>query len=189
MGVAAGTDLRSLRKRPFELLQELERRGRVALTGTAGDAADVREWVGVGFRIADEQFIVARDDIREIMIVPQAITRVPGAKPWVRGLANVRGHLLPIVDLKAFLGAGTKGETRESRVLVADSSELSAGVIVDAVFGFRRFLDQEFNSDAPQTVARCDRYLDGAYERGQETWPVFSMNRLLSSDEFRNAAE
>jgi twitching motility protein PilI len=189
MSVAAGTDLRSLRKHPFDLLREIERRGKVAVAGAAGIAADASEWVGIGFKLADERFIVARDEIREIMIVPRAITRVPGAKPWIRGLANARGHLLPIVNLKVFLGAGAKGDTRESRVLVVNSNELPVGIIVDEVFGFRRFMDGEFKSDAPQTVARCDRYLDGAYERGEENWPVFNMNRLLISDEFKNAAE
>ena len=188
MVVEAGTNLRSLRKHPFDLLQELERRSKAALAGAAGEDINVEEWVGIGFRMGDERFIVARDDIREIMLVPSMVTRVPGAKPWISGLANARGHLLPIVDLKLFLGGGGKGGTRESRVLVVNSSELPVGIIVDEVFGFRRFLDQEHQSDAPQTVARCERYLDGAYARGEEIWPVFSMNRLLSSEEFQNAA-
>ena len=37
---------------------------------------------------------------------PAAVTRVPGAKGWMRGLSNVRGQLLPVIDLRAFLGVG-----------------------------------------------------------------------------------
>ena len=113
---------------------------------------------------------------------------MPGAKPWVQGLANARGHLLPIIDLKVFLGAGAKSVTRESRVLVTNSRELLVGLVVDEVLGFRRFLGHEFQSEAPQMVTRCERYIEGAYERGNELWPVFSMNRLLGSEEFQNAA-
>jgi twitching motility protein PilI len=189
MGIGAGTSLRSLRENPFDLLQELERRGKAALAGAAGDDINVEEWVGIAFRLEDEQFVVARDDIREIMLVPSVITRVPGAKPWMRGLANVRGHLLPIVDLKKFLGAGAKSGARESRVLVVQSSEMPVGIIADEVFGFRRFLEQEFTSKTPQTVTRCERYLDGAYKRGDEIWPVFNMDLILNSEEFQSAAE
>jgi twitching motility protein PilI len=189
MSAAAGTDLRSLRKHPFDLLQEIERRSKAALAGSSGDESEVEEWVGVAFKMADDRFVVARDEIREIMVVPTAITRVPGAKPWIRGLANARGHLLTIIDLKLFLGAGPKLGGRETRVLVANSNELPVGIIVDEVFGFRRFLDREHRPETPETVIRCERYLAGAFERGDESWPVFSLGRLLGSEEFQQAAE
>ena len=192
MSAAAGTDLRSLRKHPFDLLQELERRSKAALAGSSGDeteTGEAEEWVGIGFKMADERFIVARDEVREIMVLPPVITRVPGAKPWVQGLANTRGHLLTIVDLKLFLGAGPKTGGRETRILVVNSNELPVGIIVDEVFGFRRFLDREHHVETPETVIRCERYLAGTYERSDESWPVFSMQQLLSSEEFQQAAE
>ncbi len=181
-------DLRALRKQPFELLRELERRSKAALAGAAGDVADVDEWVGIGFRIADEQFIVARDDIREVLMVPALIARVPGAKPWIRGLANVRGQLLPMIDLKLFLGAGRCSGQRDARVLVIKGSDLAAGLIVDEVFGFRRFLDTERSDKVPQTLVSCQQFLQGVFERGVENWLIFSIQRLESSAEFQRAA-
>lgn len=189
MNTSLGTELRSLKQHPFDLLQELEVRSKAALAGATGGTVDVEEWVGIAFGLADEPFIVARDKIREVLMVPALITRVPGAKAWVRGLANIRGHLLPIVDLKAFLGAGTNSGHRDARVLVLSSGEIAVGLIVDEVFGFRRFLGREHSSTAPQTVLRCDRYLEGAYKRSNEVWPVLSIDRLLRSPEFQQAAE
>ena len=185
---SSGTDLRSLRDRPFDLLREIERRSKAALAGAKGDDVDVEEWVGIGFRLADEQFVVARDDIHEVLMVPALIARVPGAKSWIRGLANVRGHLLPIMDLKLFLGAGRVVGQRDARVLVIKSAEISAGLIVDEVFGFRRFLDTERSAEAPQTLVGCDQFLMGTYERGLEHWPIFSVERLEKSEEFQRAA-
>lgn len=189
MNANLATDLRSLKQHPFDLLQELERRGKAALAGAGGETADIEEWVGIGFRLGDEPFIVARDDIREVLMIPEPITRVPGAKFWVCGLANIRGHLLPIIDLKAFLGSGFNSRQRDARVLVLKSDEFPAGLIVDEVFGFRRFLAREFSSIAPQTVVRCDRFIEGAYERSNEVWPIFKVDRLLHSSEFQRAAE
>lgn len=181
--------LRSLKDHPFDLLREIERRSKTALAGATGIDVNVEEWVGIGFRLGDEQFIVARDSIREVLMVPAFITRVPGARAWIKGLANVRGHLLPIVDLKAFLGAGANSGDREARVLVLHGVEMPVGLIVDEVYGFRRFLDTERTTEISRTIIRCERYLEGVYERGIENWLIFSMQRLEASNEFQHAAE
>src|SRR3954447_1489794 len=180
--------LRSLRDKPFELLRELERLARVVLSGQGRDAANEREWVGVAFRMSAENFLVARDETREVLGFPASITRVPGAKPWIRGIANVRGQLLPIVDLRAFLGGGVTSVTRSSRVLVANHLEVPAGLLVDEVQGFRRFADNEVGVTVPPTIIRCERYLAGAFRRGADGFPVFSLRSLLESTEFVQAA-
>jgi twitching motility protein PilI len=186
---AAGNDLRALKEHPFEVLRELERRTRVAVTGGPGDDVGAEEWVGVGIRLGGERFVVARGEVREVLMVPSSITRVPGAKPWVRGLANVRGHLLPIVDLRVFLGAGIGGSERSVRVLVAQNAEFPVGLVVDEVYGFRRFFEREHTGDFPQATIRCERYLQGAFRRGLEVWPVFHLTKLLESRDFQRAAE
>ena len=113
--------LRSLKDRPFELLRELERLAKLALAGRGQDAEQGREWVGVAFRLGSENFLVAREETREVLGLPPMLTRVPGARSWIRGLANVRGQLLPVVDLRAFLGGGATGSGRSTRVLVANN--------------------------------------------------------------------
>jgi twitching motility protein PilI len=63
-----------------------------------------------------------------------------------------------------------------------------AGLLVDEVLGFRRFNEAEFSGAPPPTIARCERYLAGAFRRGTESWPVFSLRTLLESPEFLQAA-
>ncbi|MGH8286684.1 MAG: chemotaxis protein CheW [Steroidobacteraceae bacterium] len=186
--MSEGVALKSLRDRPFELLAELERRGRAvsAQVGEAGAAG--REWVGVALRMAGELFLVAREETREVLSVPPALTRVPGAKSWVKGLANVRGQLLPIIDLRQFLGSGATPFTRNTRIVVANHRDIPAGLLVDEVLGFRRFAEGEFTGDAPPTVARCERFLAGAFRRGSDQSPVLSVRSLLESPSFTDAA-
>jgi twitching motility protein PilI len=183
-----GVSLKSLRDRPFELLAELERRGRAVSAQLGQEGASGREWVGVALRIAGELFLVAREETREVLSVPVGITRVPGAKVWIRGLANVRGQLLPIVDLRQFIGSGVAPATRNTRIVVVNHREIPAGLLVDEVLGFRRFAESEFSGDAPPTVARCERYLAGAFRRAQEQWPVLSLRSILESPAFAEAA-
>ena len=73
-------------------------------------------------------------------------------------------------------------------MLVANHREVPAGLLVDEVLGFRRFSDSEFSGTVPPTIVRCERYLAGAFRRGAESWPVFSLRSLVESAEFLNAA-
>ena len=183
-----GVSLKSLRDRPFELLAELERRGRAVSAQQGQEGTAGREWVGVALRMAGELFLVAREETREVLSVPTSITRVPGAKAWIRGLANVRGQLLPVIDLRQFLGSGITPITRNTRIVVVNHREIPAGLLVDEVLGFRRFAETEFTGDVPPTVARCERYLAGAFRRAQEQWPVLSLRSILESPGFGEAA-
>ena len=180
--------LRGLRDRPFELLKELEKRSRAVTAGNVPEAAAGQEWVGVAFRMGGETFLVAREETREVLGYPAVVTRIPGAKNWVRGLANVRGQLLPMLDLRQFLGSGATASGRNTRVIVVNHREIPAGLMVDEVLGFRRFADNEFNAEAPPTVIRCDSYLAGAFRRGGEVWPVLSLKSLVESQSFLQAA-
>jgi twitching motility protein PilI len=184
--MAQSPSLRELRDRPFELLRELERRGRAAAGARDGSAG--REWVGVAFRLGPESFLVAREETREVMSLPPSLTRVPGARAWIRGLANVRGQLLPVIDLRQYLGSGTTGPGRNVRVLVVNHRDFPAGLLVDEVLGFRRFADAEFEPMPPPTLVRCERFLAGAFRRGSEAWPVLSLKLLVESPTFLQAA-
>jgi twitching motility protein PilI len=180
--------LKALRDRPFELLAELERRGRAVSAQVSQEGSTGREWVGVAMRMAGEMFLVAREETREVLGMPSSLTRVPGAKTWIKGLANVRGQLLPIVDLRQFLGSGITPLTRNTRIVVVNHREIPAGLVVDEVLGFRRFAEGEFSGDAPPTVARCERFLAGAFRRQAEQWPVLSLRSILESSSFSEAA-
>ena len=173
--------LKTLRDRPFEHHSQLERRGRAV---TARSAAET----SVALRMAGELYLVAREEAREVLGVPAPLTRIPGAKAWILGLANVRGQLLPIIDLRAFLGSGPTPASRNTRVIMVNHRDIPAGLMVDEVLGFRRFAESEFNADAPPTVIRCDSYLAGAFRRGGEVWPVLSLKALVESNSFMQAA-
>ena len=185
--MSSSADLAALVEQPFELLQEMELRSRAAHAGQ-GAGSLPSEWVGVGFRIGDEQFVANRDQVREVLMLPESTTRVPGANRWMLGIANLRGHLLPLVDLKLMLGSGRTALRRSTRVISVNHREVPAGLVVDEVLGFRRFADHEFANEAQETIVRCDRFLAGVYQRGEESWPVFNLLDLVESNVFLQAA-
>jgi len=186
--MSASFELASLVKQPFELLREIERRS-IAVHSGAGGSAMPAEWVGIGFRIGDEQFVSGREQVREVLMLPDSMTRVPGARRWLLGIANLRGHLLPLVDLKLLLGSGRTTLRRTTRVISVNHREIPAGLVVDEVQGFRRFMDQEFSETQPQTAVRCERFLAGEYRRGDDNWPVFDLFAFVESNLFLQAAD
>jgi twitching motility protein PilI len=179
--------LRELINEPFALLVELEQRAKAVIAARAGSETTSEEWIGVAFRIGAQTFVASRADVREVLPAPEHVTRVPGAKTWLRGITNVRGQLLTVVDLKAFLGAGTTSTDRRARMLFLASREVPSAVLVDEVLGFRRFNDEDFLAESPDAEIRCERYLAGAYRRGNETFPLFDLKRLLNDASFLNA--
>ena len=182
-------NLHALAERPFELLLELERRARAAIAAREGAPESSDEWVGIGFRLGAERFVTSRGDVREVLPIPDQVTRVPGAKPWLRGIANLRGQLLTVVDLKSFLGAGAPAADRQARVLVVASREVPTGLIVDEVIGFRRFSSSDYREEVTPGVIRCEHYVEGSYRRGGELWPRFSLLKLLEDPLFLTAGE
>jgi twitching motility protein PilI len=104
------------------------------------------------------------------------------------GVANLRGHLLPLTDLKLLLGSGRTPLRRVSRVISVNHRDVPAGLVVDEVLGFRRFMDNEYTDQWPETLVRCDRYIRGAYKRGQDVWPIFGLYELIESSSFLQAA-
>jgi twitching motility protein PilI len=182
-------NLRDLREKPFELLLELERRSRQVVSGQDPDSDSGFEIVGVAFRMGGDHFLTPREEVREVLKMPDSLTRVPGTRPWVKGMANVRGQLLPVIDMRDFLGSGVAEGSRSARVLIVNHKDTPAGMIVDEVFGFRRFVNSEFTDEWPPTIIRCERYLAGAYKRGQESWPLFSLRQLVESPEFMNFSQ
>ncbi|MCO4810060.1 MAG: chemotaxis protein CheW [Gammaproteobacteria bacterium] len=179
--------LAALVEQPFELLQEIERRSRAVHAGQ-GVGASVDEWVGVGFRIGEERFVASREQVREVLMLPDAMTRVPGASRWLLGIANLRGQLLPLIDVKLLLGSGRTTLRRTTRVISVNHREVPAGLVVDEVLGFRRFMDHELTNEAAETIVRCDRFLGGTYQRGDESWPVFNLFDMVESNMFLQAA-
>jgi twitching motility protein PilI len=179
--------LLELRDRPFELLKELERRSRIAASGRGQESGQQEEWVGVGFRVGRTRLVVDRSEVREVLTWP-GVTALPGAKPWLLGLANVRGQLLPVTDLAAFFGGEPITLGRSSRILMVNHADIPAGLLVDEVRGFRRFIASEKAEVMPETLPGMTPFLAGAYGSEEEIWGVLGLHGLVESSVFMQAA-
>jgi twitching motility protein PilI len=180
--------LRALADQPMTLLVELERRVRAATAAPTAPVGASDEWIGVAVRIGGEAYLFARDEVREVLGLPAPLTRVPGASQWIMGIANVRGQVLPIVDLRRFLGAGVTPLTRNVRVVAVNHRDIPTGLVVDEVQGFRRFQEGGFDESLPSTTLASTPWLAGSFGLGAERVPVMSLRRLLEDPAFNGGA-
>lgn len=174
---------------PFDRLARLEALGRDHRAVLPAQEKVREEWAGVGFRIGGRHFVAAMDEVREILTYPR-VSRVPHASHWVRGVANVRGNLLPIMDLSGYLERGPVNLSRIARVLVIEHDGVLAGLLVDEVLGMRRFLRERWQRVAGASEEAAVRpYLEGVFEHEGGLWPVFSMVALSRHPRFLKVAE
>lgn len=84
------------------------------------------------FRLGDEQYGVGILSVREIIELAP-VTRVPDSRPSVRGVINLRGRVVPLVDLKLAFGQGETVATELTVIVVLQCGERSFGVLADEV--------------------------------------------------------
>ncbi|MGD8484675.1 MAG: chemotaxis protein CheW [Thioalkalispiraceae bacterium] len=174
-------------KDPFSLLKNIEVRSQEKALGLPQQMEIRRTWSGIGFRVGETYLVSAIDEISEILTYPN-MTSVPSSQNWIRGIANVRGILLPIMDFTGVVDGQSTKLGRKSRVLVIRQEDMDTGLVVDEVFGMRHFFDEEKTADLPQVSGRLQNFMKGAYRQGDRHWGIFSMRNLAKSEEFKNVA-
>lgn len=172
----------------FQALLELAGRSKHFARGLPAQVAIKPHWSGIGFSLMGRRFVAPMDEISEMLEVP-AYTRLPGVQHWVRGVANVRGRLLPLFDLAAFFGSKIGGQRKQRRVLILDRDGLYSGLIVDQVYGMQHFPVDTFSNDTSSLPDTLTPFVQGAYRQGENQWNVFSPASLAGEPRFVNAAE
>ncbi|MFZ9037088.1 MAG: chemotaxis protein CheW [Gammaproteobacteria bacterium] len=168
---------------PYEILKSLDARFRKNSSGLPVAKAVVDDWIGIGFSINGIPLIAKMDDVNEILPPPDTI-RVPGVVRWVKGLANIRGNLMPVLDMNGFFYGKPTEIRKESRILVINKLGIVAGLLVDEVYGLRRFKPEEHQQEVKQDAGSVGEYLAGTFVDQVRRWNVFSVERLARAEHF-----
>ncbi len=174
-------------KTAFELLREIEDTARAHASPPPRQVRLKDTWNGIGFEIDGTPCVTGVGEVVEIMR-PVPFTRVPGTLPWVLGLANVRGELLPVFDLQRFIGAGPLKPGPRARILVIHQGDLKVGLLVAQVLGRQRFFHEDLRTLAAREI-RGGGFVQAEFIDGEgRATGVFSMNALANDERFLEAA-
>lgn len=168
---------------PYELLRQLDQRCRRNSNGLPVASGIIEDWLGIGFAINGTPLLAKMEDVNEILPIPATI-RVPGVKSWVLGLANVRGSLIPVLDMNDFLYGRPSEIRKSSRIIIINRDSVVAGLVVDEVYGLRRFKPEEHRREEPQELGSLGDYLAGVFVDQVRSWNVFSVEKLTHTEQF-----
>jgi twitching motility protein PilI len=171
----------------FTKLIEYEKRSATFSPGISRESGPAQEWSGVTFALGESRLACKIDQIHEILPIP-ASTPVPGAKPWIIGLANVRGSLLTVIDLVWFLTGVRAPVTQRSRLLATSLNKAPIGLIIDEVFGQRHFLDSDAVGAQLPEDSPLRKVVNKQHSVGAETWQELDLDQLFNTAEFLNGA-
>ncbi len=177
-----------LAQSPFQWLQELSKCAKQRAKGLPHHDKVEPMWRGIAFKVSDNYLVASLNEIREILPYIGRLAKVPGAKSWVKGLANIRGILLPVIDLSGCLDGKPISIERHTRMLIINQAGISAGLLVDEVLGIKYFPEHTRDLDTPCTEAWIAPFAKGLFINGKITWTVFDMYVLAKSDLFLKAA-
>lgn len=179
------TESRSVQ--PFELLLDYERRSLAHQPGRPELVEAPGHWRGVGFRIGRHRLVGAFGEIVEIVNLPP-VTPVPGAQSWMLGLANVRGSLYGVVDLKQFLEGERSAVNEGQRCLLVRQPGGNVLLLVDELYGQRAFNDAQVIERPESLDGRYAAVIVRSYSVSDVVWGVLDIPLLSRTPEFRQAA-
>jgi len=171
----------------FAKLQEYEQLSLAHKFDDPSKLDRANNWAGVVFRLGDHKLACSIADISEILTL-ENYSPVPGAKPWILGLANVRGNLVTICDLLWSLTGIRSPLTSRTRTLIAPMQGRPVGLLVDEVYGQRHFHTDDAKKTRVFEKTELAGFVKLQYKTKDEAWGVLDMDALLNDSKFLSGA-
>jgi purine-binding chemotaxis protein CheW len=132
----------------------------------------------VVFTLTGEWYALPVDAVQEIIRVGE-ITRVPDAPSVVRGVVNLRGRVLPVVDLRVRLGLPAAEPDKNTRIIVLPARGRWIGVLVDAVRRIERFRPSDVRPVPPDVLSARSDYFRGVVQKDDRLVVLLDAERVL----------
>lgn len=136
----------------------------------------------VTFSIGDEEFGVDILKVQEI-IRTMEITKVPRAPEFVEGVINLRGKVIPIIDLRKRFGMETRQHDKDTRIIVIEINKMIVGFVVDSVSEVLRISADTVEPPPPVVAGLESEYIKGVGKLADRLLIMLDLDRLLSREE------
>lgn len=161
-----------------KLKQIIDKQGKQQNSSTLDQSDDIVQLVG--FVIGDEEYAVPILTIQEI-IKPFTWTRVPQVPPYILGVFNLRGSVIPLIDLRVKFGLSPKKHNDETRFFVLKQGDEVAGFVIDRLTMAIR-IKKENIGPAPDTLNGDDTLIDGVGKQEDRIITILKVDKLLERD-------
>jgi purine-binding chemotaxis protein CheW len=132
----------------------------------------------VGFRLDDENYAIAITKIQEIILM-KPITRIPQVPEFIEGLINLRGSVIPVVNLRKRFGLAARDADDETRTIVVNIHDKTVGCIVDAVTQVMRINRDQIQPPPLSVLSVSHQYVAGLARLEDRLLIILDIERLF----------
>jgi len=136
----------------------------------------------VVFELENEKYGVDIASVEGI-IKMQEITRLPHAPEFIEGITNLRGTIVPVVDLRTRFGLPRKEATRDTRIVIANMDSSKVGIIVDAVTQVIRVPEDKIEPPPQMSVTINSAFIKNIAKLESELVILLDLGKVLSTEE------
>lgn len=130
------------------------------------------------FKLSDEFYAIKIDTV-ETIERDMEITRVPKTQGYVRGVINLRGEIVPVIDLRSRLGLAMKQADSETRIIVSKLNDMMVGYIVDATYEVKELLPSTIEYTSVETTS-ASSYVRGIAKDNNRMIILLDVDKVLS---------
>lgn len=142
----------------------------------------------VNFHLGNEEYGLDIKIVQEIILIG-TVTKVPQVPEYVRGLINLRGKIIPVVDLRLRFGMDAEEQGEHTRIIVLKASGHVIGIVVDAVNEVLR-ISQDQIEPPPMGLRGLDQtFIKGLVKREEKIMILLSVDTILSHEEHAATVE
>ncbi|MBU2513008.1 chemotaxis protein CheW [bacterium] len=147
-----------------------------------GLAEDTQKDKYLSFRIGDETYGVSIEYVTEIIVI-QKITEVPDTPPFVKGVINLRGKVIPVIDIRHRFGMKSRDYDERTCIIVVDYTETAVGMIVDTVNEVVDIPESQVDQ-TPRTHSGTEStYIQGMGKIGKKVMIILNLEKVLFAEE------
>ncbi len=170
----------------YELAAKIARETLGSLPDTQPAEEESSSVKHVLFVLDDTQYAVPMENVLELQRLPR-ITPLPGVPDWLRGVTNLRGDVLSVIDLRSMLGLPAVESSTSQRLIVVRSTfeEIVTGWVVDRVIGIRHLATENVQPTSTLATGASTNFLNRVVEHDHHQIAVLDVNRVLASPEMR----
>lgn len=136
----------------------------------------------VVFKLEDEEFACNINNVREVLKMVR-VTPLPRSLDFVEGVINLRGEVIPVIDLRKRFGLKEAEATDESRIIIVEAEERMVGLIVDSVSEVNRLINTEIQEAPDHVAGRQTKLIMGVGKIDERLLIILDLNRILSTEE------
>lgn len=145
------------------------------------EGREAAEFSAIGFQVGQEEYGLRLTAVQEIVTTPR-ITRVPRAPEYIKGVINLHGNVVPVIDIARRFDTGQTNVAADSRVVIVENDEEAVGILAESVSKVARFRSGDMQPPPPLVAGIAAEFLEGVVRMPNRFLIFLNLERTLGDD-------